>query len=278
MTAAATCRPVLAVSPAQYQNALDGKLIPEFNAVPLDIPESALDSATPEEQLFIVQSSKLPDHLAILDTPDIDSIEKVNWELANHLRAAGDVLIALLTGEKYKDQRVIEFFKQARQSGRIVLPIMNKATPENDFEHARVQLEDFTGDIELPKEAHTFISELSPANTPLSHENIKSFQDNTSLMKHLESLDTTEIKLKVYRESIQHFTQEVDNYLVVLKKTAEELTSVYAEFENRAQQFSQQYDPAPGAAVGGLFHEFVQGKRGTIGRNMRTLTQYTTQD
>ena len=82
-----------------------------------------------------------------MDTPDVDSIDKRNWEVADHIRAAGDVLVAVVTGEKYKDDRVIQYFKEAAASGRMLIPVMNKANPADDFDVARKQLKEFCNDV-----------------------------------------------------------------------------------------------------------------------------------
>src|SRR5690606_7867964 len=103
----------------------------------------------PDDTLFVTQRDSLPDRLILMDTPDVDSIDKANWSTAENIRAAGDVLIAVVTGEKYKDEKVQAFFRAAAASGRIVLPLLNKADPHNNFETARAQLDDFCDDIGL---------------------------------------------------------------------------------------------------------------------------------
>ncbi|MCK5861953.1 MAG: 50S ribosome-binding GTPase, partial [Candidatus Hydrogenedentes bacterium] len=117
-TAAATCAPVLASSGLRSTAALEGLILPEFSALPLEVPEDATRYEMEEDTLWVTTSSTLPDSLALLDTPDVDSIEKRNWKVADHIRAAGDVIVAVLTPEKYKDARVVDFFRQAHASGR----------------------------------------------------------------------------------------------------------------------------------------------------------------
>ena len=109
-TAAATSRPVLAGNTPRYTQCLEGRLMPEFHAQPLEDPEVVIRSGSAPNALFAVREDSLPHRLVLLDTPDVDSIDQRNWEVADHIRAAGDVLIALLTGEKYKDDRVVQFF------------------------------------------------------------------------------------------------------------------------------------------------------------------------
>src|SRR5690606_23338045 len=104
-----------------------------------------VERTTPPNALFVATHEQLPDRLVLLDTPDVDSIETEHWAVADIIRAAGDVLVAVLTGEKYKDDRVVSYFRQALASGRVVVPVMNKANPARDFEVARNQLAEFRG-------------------------------------------------------------------------------------------------------------------------------------
>ena len=92
-------------------------------------PGLATDGSLPADVLFVTCEASLPDDLILMDTPDVDSIEKRNWEVSEHIRAAGDVLIAVLTAEKYKDERVVADFREAVASARGVIPVMNKAKP-----------------------------------------------------------------------------------------------------------------------------------------------------
>ena len=81
-TAAATCHPVLAGNAMREAQCLDSKLVPEFDPWPLSEPGLAMDGSLPAEVLFVTREPSLPDDLILMDTPDVDSIEKRNWEVA----------------------------------------------------------------------------------------------------------------------------------------------------------------------------------------------------
>src|SRR5690606_15041064 len=125
---------------------LDGKLLPEFRPMPLERPENATDPDVPADALLVTTIEQLPDRMVVMDTPDVDSIDRRNWSVAEHIRAAGDILLAVLTGEKYRDDRVVQFFREANRSGRIVVPLMNKANPAESFSIARQQVQAFRED------------------------------------------------------------------------------------------------------------------------------------
>jgi hypothetical protein len=263
-TAAATCHPVIAANSTRAAQCLDAKLVPEFVPVPLENRELVLGHEVPEEAIFIFHENSLPDRLILLDTPDVDSIDKINWQVADNIRAVGDVLIAVLTGEKYKDDRVVAFFRQAQESGRHVVPLMNKANPNRDFAVARKQLEDFCTDTGVHPPcfviAHDFKLEEEFGRPIVQLDN------ETPLRAYLESLDVGDIKQRVFSKTLVYFAENASKFVGTLSETASILQSVVSEFENRTREYAEKYDPVPGKAVGGLLHEFVQQKRGKIER------------
>lgn len=66
------------------------------------------------------------DQLIVLDTPDIDSDAEINWERSHRIRRAADVLIAVLTQQKYNDSAVRQYFQLAAQEGKPVVVIFNQ--------------------------------------------------------------------------------------------------------------------------------------------------------
>jgi hypothetical protein len=263
-TAAATRYPVLAASAMRIQQCMQGQLVPEFQAVPLTNPDAVFGKDAPVNTLFVVEAN-LPDHLAILDTPDIDSIDRENWAVADHIRALGDVLIAVLTGEKYRDERVVAFFRTARSTGRHILPVMNKANPADGYAVAREQLQTFCDDVGI--EAPLFVvdhdfsltQDFSRTINRLNHSDL-------DLRRHLEDLDVHGIKERVYADTVRHFALEAGKFLDRVDGIGRAFKSVADEFYGRAHYAAQQYDPAPGPEIGGLFHEFVQQRRGPVRR------------
>ena len=65
-------------------------------------------------------SAQLPPRLLLLDTPDIDSDAQVNWQRADIVRQTADVLIAVLTQQKYNDAAVKQFFRHAAAADKAV--------------------------------------------------------------------------------------------------------------------------------------------------------------
>ncbi len=265
-TAAATCHPVLAANARRAAESLDAKLVPEFKPRTLDVAAHATDPALPAEALFVVRDDSLPDHLVLMDTPDVDSIMRQNWEVTAHLRAAGDVMIAVITGEKYKDDRVVQFFRQAAASGRVIVPVMNKANPANDFAVARRQLADFCADVGTDSPVFVIPHDFSIGDnlqTP-----VRALDGALELRAHLESLDVAAIKSRVYEGTVARFIADAESFLGRLEAAAEPLREVDDALAGLVDAAAETYDPVPGREVGGLFHAYVQSKRGPIRRTI----------
>ena len=269
-TAAATCHPLLAANAVRAAECLEGKLVPEFRPMPLENPLAVVEREYPDDALFVAVTENLPHHLVVMDTPDVDSIDKQNWEVAEHIRAAGDVLVAVVTGEKYKDERVVRFFREAHAAGRVILPVMNKANPERDFEVARKQLAEFCNDVGIKGPTFVVAHDFNLAKktgieiTPLGK--------TEHLRAHLEGIDVRAVKENVFRGTVRHFAESAGDFLDRAERLGDELRETAAAFDARAREAARHYDPAPGAEVGHLFHEFVQSKRGPVRRAIGTAS------
>lgn len=262
-TAAATSRPLLAASAYRAQQCLEGRFAPEFDTKSLQDPADVLNGSGPENVLYVAQRPDLPDRMVLLDIPDIDSIERRHWELAENIQAAGDVLIAVLTGEKYQDDRVVTFFRRARAAGRVILPLMNKANPNNEYAVARAQLAEFCRAVDLEDSPcfvlpHDFDLLTGPPRP------IASLNGELSLRAYLDSLDVLPIKQRVYRDTVTRFAVQSGEFLAHLEETSAALRGVAEEFDARAAAYAAKYDPEPGADVGSILHRFIQSKRGMV--------------
>jgi hypothetical protein len=103
-----------------------------FQLIEWTDPEAALVDC-PEHRLFWKTSPGLASNLLVLDTPDIDSDVEINWLRADHLRHAADVLVAVLTQQKYNDAAVKRFFRNAANEDKAVIVVFNQCLlPEDE--------------------------------------------------------------------------------------------------------------------------------------------------
>jgi hypothetical protein len=66
-----------------------------------------------------------PERLLLLDTPDVDGTLKENWRLAEIVRHAADMLVCVLTQQKYNDAAVRDFFRRAAEVDKTVMVVFN---------------------------------------------------------------------------------------------------------------------------------------------------------
>lgn len=98
---------------------------------------------TDDHLLFWQLSEQTPHNLLVLDTPDIDSDAPVNWQRADHIRRSADVLIAVLTQQKYNDAAVKKFFRNAAEEDKAVLVVINQCLLPEDENYWYLWLDTF---------------------------------------------------------------------------------------------------------------------------------------
>jgi len=130
--ASGTKHPVCLVPPG-FENEHDlGGLFEGFRLHRWSEAEAALEESAADE-LFWRTSDDLPPNLLVLDTPDIDSDARVNWARADKVRRAADVLVAILTQQKYNDAAVKAFFRRAAAEDKAVIVVFNQVLlPEDE--------------------------------------------------------------------------------------------------------------------------------------------------
>lgn len=132
--ASGTKHPVCLVPPGFEEEHDLGALFDGFEIRRWSDAEAALRESDADE-LFWQTSSALPSNLLVLDTPDIDSDAKVNWARADKIRRAADVLVAILTQQKYNDAAVKTFFRRAAAEDKAVVIVFNQVFLPEDEEH-----------------------------------------------------------------------------------------------------------------------------------------------
>jgi hypothetical protein len=91
-------------------------------------------------ELRLVSAESIPAGVAILDSPDIDSVSVENRALAAELLAAGDLWIFTTTAARYADAVPWEFLSRAREQDTPLVMVMNRV-PAGHEETLRAHLE-----------------------------------------------------------------------------------------------------------------------------------------
>lgn len=184
------------------------KLFPGFDVRPATDPHAALQESA-EHLLYFRIDDRCPETLLILDTPDVDSVARVNWERAGSIRQSADVLLAVLTQQKYNDAAVKEFFRLAAQEGKQVIVLFNQVQLPEDEEYWPLWLETFCSETGVRPE----LVYLAPYDRRAAQELRLPFYERSttdpaaaqtprSLMRDLADLRFGEIKIRALRGAL----------------------------------------------------------------------------
>ncbi len=89
------------------------------------------DHATHDQgSLQLVPTDRLPAGVAILDAPDVDSVEERNRALAAQLLAAADLWLFVTSAARYADQVPWEFLRSAAERSTAVAIVLDRTTPD----------------------------------------------------------------------------------------------------------------------------------------------------
>ena len=124
--AARTRHPVASLPAGTAATANLAALFPGFEAVAWTSEEDALDPTTDDRLVWREDATgRQPTRLVIVDTPDIDGTLRDNWQRAELVRNSADVIVAVLTQQKYNDAVVRDFFTTAAAAGKTLLVVFN---------------------------------------------------------------------------------------------------------------------------------------------------------
>lgn len=132
--AAGTKHPVCLVPPDLADASLLKRLFEPFELHAWHSPDDPLADAS-EDRLFWRTGQTMPPRLLLLDAPDVDSDVTVNWHRARAIRQAADVLVAILTQQKYNDAAVKQFFRAAVDAQKPIIVVFNQCELEADREY-----------------------------------------------------------------------------------------------------------------------------------------------
>ena len=124
--AARTVHPVASLPQGAAASIDLGELFPGFVPTAWTSDADALEAPESDRLLWREDpTGRQPSRLILLDTPDIDGTLRENWHRAELVRNACDVIIAVLTQQKYNDAAVRDFFRAAGQARKGVIVVFN---------------------------------------------------------------------------------------------------------------------------------------------------------
>lgn len=263
--ASGTKHPVCLI-PEGFQSRHDlAALFPAFELRPWAGSDEALASYS-EHCLFWRTEAQVPTNLVILDTPDVDSDAPVNWMRADAVRQAADVLVAVLTQQKYNDAAVKQFFRKAAEEDKAALVIFNQVELPDDEPYWPLWLKTFCGETGLKpefvylapndrksaeaiqlkfierewpvvddsREANGDQTSAESAGTAISTDTSDALREPVHLRSVLSQLRFAEIKLRTLRGSLKRILDQDDGVPAYLR----EVRSRSQQFQDAAEVFA----------------------------------------
>jgi energy-coupling factor transporter ATP-binding protein EcfA2 len=121
-----TRAPVLVCHPDDEAWFSGGEVLPDLPRLTGQNPAQAPATGS---VLQLVTTTRLDPGLALIDAPDIDSVEEANRTLATQLLAAADLWLFTTTAVRYADAVPWEFLRQAQARGTSLAVIINRIPP-----------------------------------------------------------------------------------------------------------------------------------------------------
>jgi len=215
------------------------KVFPGFALQPWRSEDDAVAEGVPDGLIYREDpTGEQPANLVLLDTPDVDAALPNNWKLAEAITHAADVLIALLTQQKYNDEKIRRFFRIAAEADKAVLAVVNLIEWPEDREHCLGWLDTFRkGTGADPLHAYAV-----PRDRAAVRENRLTFHPlsprATDPRSDLAELQFAEIKIRSLRGSLRQALdpdEGVPAYLRDLEQRADENRQARAVIHQKVQ-------------------------------------------
>lgn len=116
-----TKSPVLVCHPSDADWFRSGRVLPELTRTDVVLPGT--------RALQVVEAPEVPAGLALLDAPDVDSIDDGNRALARQLLLAADLWLFVTSAARYADAVPWEFLRNAGDRELVVGVVINRCPP-----------------------------------------------------------------------------------------------------------------------------------------------------
>lgn len=117
-----TRSPVLVFNPSDAAWFNNPRILPDLRRTD--------DASVDPGALQLVESTAIPPGLAVLDAPDIDSVEEQNRTLAAQLLGAADLWLFVTSAARYADQIPWEYLRQAADRSAAVAIVLDRTAPD----------------------------------------------------------------------------------------------------------------------------------------------------
>ncbi|MFA1547650.1 AAA family ATPase [Actinomadura chokoriensis] len=166
-----TSSPILVCHPDHTEWFMDGPMLPGMGRVRGPAPD-----AIAGDQLVIIDSDVLPPGLALLDSPDFDSVFEDHYEFATKLMAAADLWLCVTTAARYADAQVWQMLQRAKENGATIGVILSRV-PDGAGEEVVEHFGEMLDEHEVGDAQRFTIPETRIENSRLPEETVENIRD-----------------------------------------------------------------------------------------------------
>lgn len=282
--ASGTKHPVCLVPPGftlqhELTNVFQGFQLEAWSQSDLALKSDAAD------MLYWKESPSVPDNLLVLDTPDVDSDAAVNWHRADCIRHCADVLVAVLTQQKYNDAAVKTFFRKAGAEDKAIVVVFNQVLLPEDEGYWPLWLETFTRETGISPEmvyvapndrraAESNQLPFYPRAWPLSNNGngevakhaatSPANQQPHDLRQDLSQLHFSQIKFRTLRGSLRQLVDQdagIPNYLQELQGRSSEFRTAAELLTSRQLARISNWPTIPNRLLVNEIRQWWRGQR-----------------
>lgn len=177
----------------------------------------------------------MPERLLLLDAADVDSDVAINWERARAIRQTADVLVAVLTQQKYNDAAVKQFFRAAVEADKPIIVVFNQCDLAADAPYWPQWLATFCDETGARPELvyvipydRAAVEELRLPFYSVGPDGRRPLGEATDLRDELESLHFDAIKIRTFRGALARVLDSkrgVGGYLEAIRAAAGEFSA-----------------------------------------------------
>ncbi|APW58817.1 GTPase [Paludisphaera borealis] len=214
-----------------------------------------------------------PANLVLLDTPDVDGAMPVNWDRARLIAHAADVLVAVLTQQKFNDAAVRRFFREAAAADKTILAVFNMVEWPEDREHCDRWLETFRKGVgAIPSHVYAV-----PRDRAAVRDNRLVFhpltEGSTDPRPDLADLQFAEIKIRSLRGALRRMLDPADGlpaFLRLLQARADENREARTVIHQKVQ-VKIEAPELPGHIVGDAIWRWLEPRRTWFDRKVHNV-------
>ena len=274
--AAGTKHPVCLVPPSMNDPGTLEKLFNNFELRPWRSAEDPLGESE-QDLLFWRAGENVPPRLLLLDAPDVDSDVAVNWARARAIRQAADVLVAVLTQQKYNDAVVKQFFREAVEADKPIVVVFNQCDLKADSSYWPQWLATFTTETGAePKLVYVAPLDRAAADRlelPLYAVGSSGTDrpgEPSSLRRELTALHFDAIKIRTFRGALSRVLDQsrgLPGYLDRIRRAASEYSSAAGAL-SAGEMARTAWPSLPTQVLVGEIHQWWDAARTDWSRNI----------